>query len=278
MLRRLCMLSTVLVISATSPLALFWLEPYRPMAQQLIMESQSSDVVWRRLAELSGRFGQRLLGPALSEKPLGLAVAVMPMDGLENVRKEPVMVPKWVRGRESLQLIEPIAQALPMLGLGNSIGTPADGIEAEVLVVPDFAALDARKADARGKIVLFNAKFTNYGETVAYRGNGPSRAAGAGAVAALVRSVGPTGLRTPHTGATTYVTGVPQIPAAAISAEDADRFERLQARGVRIRVKLSMEARFDPDSQSYNVVGEWRGRELPDQIVLVGGHFDSWDV
>jgi carboxypeptidase Q len=165
-----------------------------------------------------------------------------------------------------------------MLGLGNSIGTPAGGIEADVLVVNDWEALAARAADAKGKIVLFNAKYTNYGETVAYRGNGPSRAAAVGAVAALVRSVGPTGLRTPHTGATNYTTGAPQIPGAAISAEDADRFDRLQARGVRIRVRLMMEARFEPDSQSYNVVGEWRGRELPNEIVLVGGHFDSWDV
>jgi carboxypeptidase Q len=94
----------------------------------------------------------------------------------------------------------------------------------------------------------------------------------------LIRSVGPTGLRTPHTGATNYDPSAPKIPAAAIPAEDASRFARLQARGVKIRVRLSMEARFDPDSQSYNVVGEIRGREAPEEIVLVGGHFDSWDV
>jgi len=97
-------------------------------------------------------------------------------------------------------------------------------------------------------------------------------------VAVLVRSIGPTGLRTPHTGSTVYDEKAPRIPAAAISAEDADRFQRLQARGTRIRVRLSMEARFEPDAQSYNVVAELRGRELPNEIVLVGGHFDSWDV
>jgi carboxypeptidase Q len=124
---------------------------------------------------------------------------------------------------------------------------------------------------------LFNVVFTNYGATVAYRSGGPSRAAALGAAAVLVRAVGPTGLRTPHTGSTVYTDGAPKIPAASISAEDADRFARLQARGVRIRVKLSMEAHFEADAQSYNVVGELRGRELPNEIVVVGGHFDSWD-
>ena len=275
MIRRVLLIAVLL----SAPLfAQSWLDPYRPVAQQLIKESQSSDFAWRRLAELTDTFGHRLSGSAALEKAIDWAVAEMQKDGLENVRKEPVMVPKWVRGRESLDLVEPIAQSLPMLGLGNSVGTPAEGIEADVLVVSDYKALQERAADAKGKIVLFNAPFTNYGETVAYRSGGPSRAAGVGAVAMLVRSVGPTGLRTPHTGATVYETGTPQIPAAAITAEDADRFARLQARGVRIRVKLMMEARFEPDAQSYNVVGEWRGRELPNEIVLVGGHFDSWDV
>jgi carboxypeptidase Q len=202
----------------------------------------------------------------------------MKKDGLENVRKEPVMVPKWVRGRESLDLVEPVRQPLAMLGLGNSIGTPAAGIEGEVLVVKDFDELTAKAANAKGRIVLFNAVFTNYGATVAYRRNGPSRAAALGATAVIIRSVGPAGLRTPHTGATVYDEAQPKIPAAAISAEDADRFQRLADRGVRIRMKLSMEAHFEPDAQSYNVVAEWRGRELPDEIVVVGGHFDSWDV
>ena len=269
----------LLVLALSAPLAAqSWLDPYRPVAERMIKESQSTDFAWQRLAELTDTFGHRISGSAALEKAIDWAVAAMKKDGLENVRKEPVMVPKWVRGRESLDLVEPIAQSLPMLGLGNSIGTPASGIEADVIVLPDFKALDARPADVKGKIVLFNAIFTNYGETVAYRATGPSRAAAAGAVAMLVRSVGPTGLRTPHTGATNYADGSPKIPAAAITAEDADRFARLQARKVRIRVKLQMEAHFDPDAQSYNVIGEWRGRELPNEIVAVGGHFDSWDV
>jgi carboxypeptidase Q len=203
----------------------------------------------------------------------------MKADGLEHVRKEPVMVPKWVRGRESLELLAPIRQPLTMLGLGNSTATPPAGLEADVLVVRDFQDLHAHGfRGVKGRIVLFNVPFTSYGATVRYRSEGPSQAAAFGAVAALVRSVGPPGLRTPHTGATRYEPGGPRIPAAAITTEDADRFQRLQDRRVPIRVRLSMEAHFEPDSQSYNVVAELRGRERPEEIVLVGGHFDSWDV
>jgi carboxypeptidase Q len=255
-----------------------WIEPYRSIAQRLISESQSTDFAWRRLAELTDTFGHRLSGSEPLERAIDWAVTAMKTDGLENVRKEPVMVPRWVRGRESLELLEPMAQTLPMLGLGNSVGTPSAGVEGEVVTVRDFDDLTARGAAVKGKIVLFNVPFTNYGTTVAYRSNGPSRAAALGAIAMLIRSVGPTGLRTPHTGATRYEAGIAQIPAAALTAEDADRFQRLQDRGVRIRVKLTMEAHFEPDSQSYNVVGELRGREAPQEIVLVGGHLDSWDV
>src|SRR5512138_2025784 len=118
-----------------------------------------------------------------------------------------------------------------MLGLGNSIGTPPEGIEADLLVVRDFQELDAAAPRVKGRIVLFNAPFTNYGETVQYRSAGPSRAAALGAVAALVRSVGPPGLRTPHTGALRYADGVREIPAAAVTVEDAERLQRMQDRG-----------------------------------------------
>jgi carboxypeptidase Q len=167
-----------------------------------------------------------------------------------------------------------------MLGLGNSVGTAPAGLEARVLVVRSFAELDsAAERDAvKGLIVLFNVPFTNYEETVEFRASGPSRAAARGAVAALVRSVGPPGLRTPHTGMLRYAEGLPQIPAAAITTEDADLLQRLQDRGVQARLRLKMEAKFLPDADSFNVVGEIRGRERPDEVVVVGGHFDSWDV
>jgi carboxypeptidase Q len=262
-------------LSAQSPA---WLEPYRPIAQRIITESQSNDFTWRRLAELTDTFGNRISGSETLEQAIDWAVATMKADGFENVHKEGVMVPKWVRGAESLELVAPVKQRLVMLGLGNAVGTPAGGIEADVLVVKNFDEMTKRAADVKGKIVLFNADWVNYGVTNQYRTAGPSRAAALGAVAVLVRSVGPTGLRTPHTGATVYAADQPKIPAAAIPDEDAGRMQRLQDRGVKIRVKLSMEAHFEPDAQSYNVVGEVRGRELPNEVVVMGGHIDSWDV
>ena len=276
----LVLIGTLVVVVAwlSGQTAPTWVENYRGDARKLTGLAQSSDFAWRRLAEVTDTFGPRFSGTQALERAIDWAVAEMKKDGLENVRKEPVMVPRWVRGRESLDLIEPVPQPLAMLGLGNSVGTPAAGIEGEVLVVKDFDELTAKSSAAQGRIVLFNAAFTTYGATVVYRRNGPSRAAALGATAVIIRSVGPAGLRTPHTGATVYDEAQPKIPAAAISAEDADRFQRLADRGVRIRMKLSMEAHFEPDAQSYNVVAEWRGRERPEEIVVIGGHFDSWDV
>ncbi len=268
------------LIAVTTPIAAqspSWLDPYRPIAQRLIADSQSNDATWQRLAELTDTFGPRLSGSDNLEKAIDWAVETMKKDGLVNVHKEPVMVPKWVRGDESLELIAPVRQKLPMLGLGDAVGTPAGGLEADVIVVKNFDELEKRAADVKGRIVLFNAEFVNYGTTNVYRTAGPSRAAKLGAIAAIVRSIGPMGLRTPHTGATSYTDDAPKIPAAAIPAEDANRFQRLQDRGVTIRMRLSMQAHFEADAQSYNVVGELRGRELPNEIVVVGGHLDSWD-
>src|SRR6185312_7371352 len=199
-------------------------------------------------------------------------------DGLENVHTEPVKVPHWVRGQESLEVIAPRSRPLGMLGLGNSVGTPPGGIEGDILIVRSFDELDSAGPRVKSHIVLFNVPFTNYGETMQYRGTGPSRAAALGAVAVLVRSVGPAGLRLPHTGALRYTEGAPQIPAAAITTEDADFLQRMQDRGTTVRVRLKMDAKFLPDADSANVIGEIRGRERPDEVIVVGGHFDSWDV
>jgi carboxypeptidase Q len=185
-----------------------------------------------------------------------------------------------VRGEESATMVEPGPQTLSMLGLGRSIGTPVGGITAEVVVVGSFAELDSLPGDTlRGKIVLYDVPFTKYGETVRYRSQGANRASKRGAVAALVRSVGPVSLRTPHTGAMSpYVDSIPSIPAAAVTIEDATMMRRLLARGERVRVRLEMGADTLPDARSHNVIGELRGRERPDEVVVVGGHIDSWDV
>ena len=178
-----------------------WVERYREPAGRLIAEATATDFAWQRLAVLTDRFGHRLSGSEGLEQAIRWAVAEMKRDGLENVHTEPVMVPKWVRGRESATMVEPGPHAIVMLGLGDSIGTPTEGVQAEVLVVSSFADLEARAALAKGRIVLFNVPFVSYGDTRTYRTAGPSRAARHGAIAALVRAVGPLGLRTPHTGA-----------------------------------------------------------------------------
>lgn len=255
-----------------------WIDQYREPASRIIEAALVDRFAWDRLAELTDTFGHRLSGSPQLEAAIRWAVEEMKNDGLENVRTEPVMVPRWVRGAESAEILEPAPDAIVMLGLGGSVGTGPDGVQAPVLVVRSFEELE-RKADfARGRIVVYNAPFTNYGETVQYRVEGASRAARHGAVAALVRSVGPVSLRTPHTGGMQYAPGVPQIPVAAITIEDADRLQRMQDRGARVVVRLKMEAHTLPDIESANVVAEITGREKPDEIVLLGGHFDSWDV
>lgn len=255
-----------------------WLDEYRERASRIVREALQGDSAWRRLAELTDTFGHRLSGSQSLADAIQWAVAEMHKDRLEHVRAEPVMVPHWVRGEESAEVLKPARHALVMLGLGNSIGTPAGGIEAEALVVRSFGELETRASQIRGKIVVFNQPFVQYAETVTYRQNGPSLAARHGAVATLVRSVGPGGLRTPHTGALTYADDAPQIPAAAITGEDADRLQRLQDRGVRAVIRLQMSAKMLPDAESANVIGELRGREKPEEIVVVSCHFDSWDV
>ena len=255
-----------------------WLAPYRDATSRLMGEAIASDFAWQRLAYIGDTFGHRLSGSPNLEAAIKWAVEEMKRDGLENVRAEPVKVPHWVRGRESLEIVGAAPQPLVILGLGNSVGTPPAGVEGDLIVVHSFEELDAARDRVKGKIVLFNVPFTNYGETVRFRAAGPSRAGSLGAVAALVRAVGPPGLRTPHTGALAYADGQPQIPAAALTTEDAARLQRMVDRGTTVRLKLMMEAHFLPDADSANVVGEIRGRELPNEVVVIGGHFDSWDV
>lgn len=252
---------------------------YQATADRIIAAATADSAAWNKLAELTDTFGSRLSGSPALERAIDWVLEQMRREGLENVRGEPVMVPRWVRGHERADLRQPRAQNLPMLGLGGSIGTPPGGIEAEVLVVSSFDELRARAAEARGKIVLFDVPFTGYGQTVVYRSTGANQASRAGAVAVLIRSVGPFGLRTPHTGAmAAYDTAVARIPAAAITMEDAAMLHRMQARGQRIVVRLEMDAHMMPDAPSRNVIGEIVGREKPDEVVVFGGHIDSWDV
>lgn len=276
---RLIVLVTVVLgaspLGAQSP---SFIDAYREPVARVIAAATSDHSAWNRLALLTDTFGHRLSGSKALEDAIAWSVATMKADGFDQVWTDPVKVPKWVRGAESLDLVAPRPHRIPLLGLGLSAGTPREGIEADLLVVSSFAELERRSVEARGRIVLFNAPYRGYGQTVAYRTNGASQAAQYGAVAMLVRSLGPDGLRTPHTGMLIYRAGVPQIPAAAISAEDAQRLARQATGGQRLRVRLKMEAHFEPDADSANVIAELRGRERPDEIVVVACHFDSWDV
>jgi carboxypeptidase Q len=254
------------------------IDAYRAPAGRIIGAALTKNRAWERLGYLTDRIGHRLSGSSNLERAVTWAVAEMKGDGLDNVRAEKVMVPHWVRGEESLEMLSPLAQKLSMLGLGNSVGTPAEGVSADAVVVGNFAELDALGDRVRGKIVVYNAPFTSYGATVQYRLNGASRAARYGAVAALVRSITPTSLQTPHTGAMNYDPQQAKIPVAAIAIEGAEMLQRTYDRGDRITLRLKMEAKFLPDAESANVIAELKGTERPDEIVLIGGHYDSWDV
>jgi carboxypeptidase Q len=263
---------------AQQPVDTALIAPYRAAASRLIAAATADTAAWLRVAELTDRFGPRISGSQALEHALDWVLAQMRADGLENVHGERAMVPHWVRGEESLELVEPRRAPLPLLGLGRSVGTPPAGITAPVLVVSDTNELKARAADVRGKIVLFDAPYVSYGETVTYRWMGAIWASRLGAVAALLRSVSPFEMRQPHTGVTHYDSTARPIPFAAVSIEDAMMLHRMQGRGQPVVVTLRMQARMLPDVPSRNVIAELRGSERPDEVVIISGHLDSWDV
>lgn len=238
-----------------------------------------------RLVALADRFGHRLSGSQSLERAIDWSLEVMREDKLVNVRREKVMVPRWVRGAERARVTAPIERDLVVLGLGGTVGTKGP-LRGEIAVVTSLAEIATKGAALRGKIVVINqampaydheAHETGYGETVKIRSSGASEAAKVGAKAVLIRSVTASSLRTPHTGALRYAEGVAKIPAAAITLEDVELLTRLAAQG-KTTVELSLGARTLPDSPSGNAIGEIRGRELPDEVVVIGGHIDSWDV
>ncbi|MGA2723018.1 MAG: M20/M25/M40 family metallo-hydrolase [Bryobacteraceae bacterium] len=252
---------------------------YRPVADKLIDAALADTEGYERLTYLCYRIGSRLSGSAALEQAIAWSAEQMKAAGLANVRVIPVKVPHWVRGSESGRILAPLDKPLHMLGLGMSVGTPPGGITADVVAVSSFDEL-ARlgREKVRGKIVVYNEPFTSYGPTRVYRSSGPSRAAALGAVAALVRSATPLAIEVPHTGEMSYDDNQPKIPAAAVSPEDAMMIARLYADGVPVRVRLVMGAHMEPDADSGDVIGEIPGREKPEEVVVIGGHIDSWDV
>ena len=209
-------------------------DQYRDVANQLITAATENHDAYARLTELVDQFGARVSGSVALENAIDWILEEMEADGLDNPRGDPVMVPHWVRGKESLGMVLPRPRTLPMLGLGGSIATPPGGIRAEVLVVSSYDELEARADEAGGRIVLFDVPFTTYGATVQYRAGGAIAAAKVGAVASLVRSVTPNSQQTPHTGNSSYEDGVRKIPHAAITVEDSELIHRMQDRGERV--------------------------------------------
>lgn len=259
---------------------------YREVSKRILESTIEDNDGYKKMQELCDGIGHRLSGSPQLTQAIHWAADSMREDGQENVRIEPVMVPHWVRGSESLVMTQPRPATIAMLGLGRSVGTPKEGITAEVVVVSDEAELGALGDGASGKIVLFNNPMPSYdpdtgagyGQTVRFRSNGARLAAAQGAVACLVRSVTAHSLRSPHTGAMNYGDAEVKVPAAAISTEDAAMLARLQDRGVPIVVTLKMQAHTLEDAPSGNVIGELRGTTNPEEIIVIGGHIDSWDV
>jgi len=262
--------------------------------KQLQKAALESDYAYRQVAHLANNIGPRLSGSAQAAKAVEYVARDLRALGCE-VRLEKVMVPHWVRGEETAALVQfpgqaaNTAQKIVLCALGNSVATPKEGIEAEVLAVKNFDELKSMPRErVAGKIVLFNYPFDKqmaaegrsfkaYSEAVVYRSDGPSAAARQGAVACLVRSVGNAEYRLPHTGLTDYAKDAPKIPAGAVTAEDADLIVDLVRQGP-VKLKLVLTPQTLPDAESANVIADIKGSEHPDQVVIVSGHLDSWDL
>jgi len=262
--------------------------PYVGIARRIILEGLQGGRAYEFLSELTS-IGPRLSGSSQAAQAVEWARKKMEELGFDNVRLEPVMVPHWVRGpiEEASIMNSPSVgnKPLKVCALGGSIATPEDGITAEVMEVKTFEELQARKEEAKGKIIFFNrpldrAKvnvFEAYGGAANQRGQGAIEAAKVGGVAAVVRSMTTRLDDVPHTGAMRYDDRIPRIPAAAISTVGANFLSELLAKEKNVKVRLKLTCQTLPDVESANVIGELRGREKPEEVVVVGAHLDSWD-
>ncbi len=256
----------------------------RGTLERLVRAAQATNGAYDTVRSLTDTVGPRLAGSPGDARAVAWAEATLKAQGFSNVHAEPVTVTHWERGEESGEIVSPAPFRLSLCALGGSVGTPAGGIEADLVEAQSLEGVDALKEKAKGKIVFVwkvmerRSDGSGYGATVPIRGGAASRAAKLGAVGALIRSVGTSNARLPHTGSVRYEEGVPKIPAAALANPDADLVHRLLADGKTVRVRFALSARTLPDALSANVVGEIPGREKPNEIVVLGGHLDSWDL
>jgi carboxypeptidase Q len=277
-----------------SPTPVLYTEKTLAEMKRLHQEALDSDYAYKQVAYLCNNIGPRLTGSSQAQRAVEYVAGEMTRLGL-TVQLEELKVPHWVRGIETGALVQYpgmapyTSQKIVLTALGGSVATPVTGLNAEVVVVNNFDELNALpKGAVTGKIVLFNNKFDRqmaaqgfggnaYGQAVAYRGRGPSAAARVGAVAVLVRSAGGSQNRLAHTGAFRYADDAPKIPAAAVTYEDADLIAHLAAQGP-VTFRLVLTPQTLPDTVSYNVIADIKGTEHPEQIVIVSGHLDSWDL
>lgn len=288
------LLFNVLINAQPSPSPPLYTEKTLTELKKLQQAALSGDYAYRQTAYLSYNIGPRLSGSMQAQRAVEYVAEEMRKLGLE-VRLQKLLVPHWVRGEEKGELIEyagmarGTTQKVVLTALGGSVATPANGLTAEIVVVSDFDELEklGRKS-VEGKIVLFNYKFDRrmaesgfgseaYRQAVQYRGGGAIAAGKLGAVGALVRSAGGSQNRLVHTGGMRYQDGVTKIPAAAVSFEDAEMIAYLAKMG-KVRMKLLLTPQTLPDAVSYNVIADLKGSEKPDEIVIVSGHLDSWDL
>jgi Zn-dependent M28 family amino/carboxypeptidase len=264
-------------------------KPYQDDANRIITTALASGKAYAMLSDLTASVGARLSGSPQAEKAVAWSKAQMERLGFDRVWTESVMVPHWVRGpvEEATLVGDPKLGDVPLTicALGGSIATPKDGITADVVEVKTFDELRAMGDKAKGKIVFFNRPMDRskistgeaYGGAVGQRGQGAVEAAKAGGVAALVRTMSTRIDDVPHTGAMNYNDAVPKVPAAAVSTLDANWLDSIMTANGTARVRLRLSCETLPDVESANVIGELRGTEKPDEVVVIGGHLDSWD-
>lgn len=258
----------------------------RDIAEQLRDRALVDSGAWEILESLVTEIGPRPTGSPAMTRARDWAVTMLRARGFEDVHIEPfVKENAWLRGAESASLTSPVARTLTIAGLGNGVPTPPEGIEAEIAVFPSLDDLiSAAPGSMRGKIAIVNEPMVRtqsnegYRAAVRVRRDGPSLAAARGAIAFLTRSISTSDSPLPHAGATKYVDGIRQIPAAALGVPDADLVSRLAARGAPVRLRLLLSSTVIPRAPAWNVVGEITGSTAPDEVIVIGGHLDSWDL
>lgn len=271
--------ATVSAVAAVPPMQ------YSPDIRRVLETARAATDGYDIVEGLTTEVGQRLAGTEAEARARAWTVAKFKELGFQNVRIEPSTIPGWERGVETATILSPYPQEMLITSLGGAVATPANGIRAEIAYFPTFDDLENAPADGLdGKIVFISGRMekapdgAGYGPANRKRRSGASEAAKRGASAVIIRSVGTDSHRFPHTGQMRYADDLPKIPIGALSAPDADQLERILQRGETVRIHLTMTPRATGEMPSGNVIGEIVGSERPEEIVLIGGHLDSWDL